>query len=318
MYKDLETMNIKNHEVDISELKIEGESSMKNCDLWHLQSARLGIKASEIHNNEIFDMVIAHYSTDLVFMPRDTIKVYHIHGVPSVYQTINDNAIRIADHLISHTRQNAQAWSKLHDLEDSEIEVIHLGIDCEKYSDKGVVRDNDIVFVGRLIPNKGVDLLLKAVSDYDKKLNVIIIGDGPEKESLNKIISDENLVNTRIVSGMSDEEVIRAYNKSKIAVFPSTSKEGIILSMLEAAGCGCAIVTSDCCGMPEFTGGQSLYGTLVKPGAVEGISKSIAELIENESYRNQRGKSASLRVRNVFSEDRSNEKLKKYYKRVFI
>ena len=107
----------------------------------------------------------------------------------------------------------------------------------------------DVLYVGRLVKNKNVDLLIRAVQIMSiKKTDVkcIIIGSGIEKLHLTKLISELNLSNNvRILDPLPTAEAIYSYMKAaKVFCLPS-SREGFGIVALEALACGIPVVTVD-------------------------------------------------------------------------
>lgn len=107
----------------------------------------------------------------------------------------------------------------------------------------------DLIFVGRLIKHKNVDVLLKALhllKGDGFKLSCIIIGDGPEKKNLMKIARKLGLEEQVKFMGKvpSDNDVYKYMKSSNIFVFPST-REGAGLVTLEANAAGLPVITSD-------------------------------------------------------------------------
>lgn len=107
----------------------------------------------------------------------------------------------------------------------------------------------NLIFVGRLIKHKNVDVLLKALRllrDDGFKLTCIIIGDGPEKENLMRITRDLDLEDQVRFMGRvpSDDDVYRYMKSSDIFVFPS-SREGAGLVTLEANAAGLPVITTN-------------------------------------------------------------------------
>jgi glycosyltransferase involved in cell wall biosynthesis len=108
---------------------------------------------------------------------------------------------------------------------------------------------SDILFVGRLIPEKQVDLLVKAVAILYQEMpdcRLSIIGDGPEQASIAAIIHESRLENNVTLIGFreSHDEIIARMKSSKIFVLPSM-REGFGIAALEALACGLPVVTLD-------------------------------------------------------------------------
>ncbi|MBT9145824.1 MAG: Poly(glycerol-phosphate) alpha-glucosyltransferase [candidate division WS2 bacterium] len=100
----------------------------------------------------------------------------------------------------------------------------------------------DVIYVGRLISHKNVDILLKAISVVKKEISNVtcgIIGDGPEMNKL-KVLSTELELNDNVkFFGFieNDEDVYARMKASKVFVLPST-REGFPNTIVEANSCG--------------------------------------------------------------------------------
>lgn len=127
------------------------------------------------------------------------------------------------------------------------IHLISQGIDLRKI--KVVVASperSELLFAGRLIREKNVDILIKAVSLLKRVFGVIkciIIGDGPEKERLIKLTRDLNLEDNVVFKGLMEYEELVSYMKaSRVFVFPSI-REGFGIVVMEAMACGLPVIT---------------------------------------------------------------------------
>ncbi len=129
-----------------------------------------------------------------------------------------------------------------------DIKVAMSGIDFEEIDSAGPTDDkSDIIFVGRLIKDKNVDLLIKSTGLIKKAISNIkclIIGDGPERNSLEGLVSNLHLEKNVSFSGSLDDsqDVFSRLKASKVFVLPST-REGFGIVSLEANACGLPIVT---------------------------------------------------------------------------
>ena len=129
-----------------------------------------------------------------------------------------------------------------------DIKVAVSGVDFEEVDSAGPTDDkSDIIFAGRLIKDKNVDLLIKSTGLIKKAISNIkclIIGDGPERNSLEGLVSDLNLAQNVFFLGSLDtsQDVFSCLKASKVFVLPST-REGFGIVSLEANACGLPVVT---------------------------------------------------------------------------
>jgi glycosyltransferase involved in cell wall biosynthesis len=109
--------------------------------------------------------------------------------------------------------------------------------------------ESDIIFAGRLIKEKHVDLLVRAfgiLSSEQPQLRLLIIGEGPERDEIIKIIQELSLEDRIVLRGFLDDhdKVIAWMKSAKVFVNPST-REGFGITALEALACGNPVVTVD-------------------------------------------------------------------------
>jgi glycosyltransferase involved in cell wall biosynthesis len=186
----------------------------------------------------------------------------------------------------------------------SKCEIVHNGVDTKffdgvKKKHKGI----KIAFVGRLIKDKGVQDLFKAVKGL--KAETIIVGKGPYEAELRKLGGT--------FLGEKDSKGVRAVlTSSDILVNPSYG-EGLPTSVLEAGAMGLAVVATDVGGTSEIVAdGKS--GFLVNSGDVKMLHTRISQLIKNARLREQFGKELQKNVREKFDWDRIAVKLEKVLK----
>jgi glycosyltransferase involved in cell wall biosynthesis len=131
------------------------------------------------------------------------------------------------------------------------IVTISNGLDLGKFQNViPAEKKSDIIFAGRLLSHKNVDMLLRAINilkKHNPKISAIIIGDGPEKENLEKIAVQLEIQQNVSFLGFleKDEEVFALMSASKIFVLPSI-REGFGITVIEANACGLPVITIDC------------------------------------------------------------------------
>lgn len=126
------------------------------------------------------------------------------------------------------------------------IDVIPNGVDVRRFT-PGPDGASSILFVGRLIERKGVDLLIDAFAGLAGEfpwLTLAIVGDGPERSRLESMVADRGLRRRVTFRGhLEREELTRAYREAAIFVLPALS-EAMPNVVLEAMASGLAIVTT--------------------------------------------------------------------------
>jgi len=134
-------------------------------------------------------------------------------------------------------------------LDGNRICIVPNGVDQEMISTVAPSdEDCDVMFVGRLIREKNVDVLLEAVTLVQKDIPDVkccIIGTGPEKEQLVELAASCELLdkgNVRFSGFMEYDEMIARMKSSKVLVLPS-SREGFGIVVVEAFACGVPVVT---------------------------------------------------------------------------
>lgn len=141
-------------------------------------------------------------------------------------------------------------------------------------------RDRDVVFVGRLVSDKGADILIDALALLKARgiaISATIVGDGPEREALERRARD--IVPSIVFPGSkTDDDLARILNAHRILVIPSRWPEPFGIVALEGISCGCAVIGSSGGGLPEAIGP---CGRTVPNGDPEALASAIEELLSS-------------------------------------
>jgi glycosyltransferase involved in cell wall biosynthesis len=159
-----------------------------------------------------------------------------------------------------------------------------------------------IVGVGRLVPQKGFDLLIEAFASVAAKFpawDLEIWGEGPERTELTRLIEVRGLHERARLAG-STPDIEAVLHGADIFVLPSRY-EGFPNALLEAMSHGVAAIAFDCPGANSDIIEIGVNGILVKErGSVVGLSDALAELMSDASKRAALGREAR-RVVDKFS-----------------
>jgi glycosyltransferase involved in cell wall biosynthesis len=156
--------------------------------------------------------------------------------------------VRLTDKIITVSDKTKDDLRKIKSSEKAV--VIPNGIDLAEINQiKPSPAKSDIIFVGRLIKEKKADLLIKSlvrIKDNFPDVKCTIIGEGPEKENLEKLSDQSGLKDDVSFTGFLEDyqDVIAHMKSSKVLVLPSV-REGFGMVVLEANACGLPVVVVD-------------------------------------------------------------------------
>jgi len=254
--------------------------------IWDRESRLFGSETFSFYKKIHFDFVVCHYAVDCIYLPIGTKIFLHLHGLPDKKRLIENKAIKIPRKIIAVSKYVSEGWSRLHNI-SKKIEIVQNGIFIEQeYFSK---KSNDIIYFGRLIKIKGVDVLLKSIKELERDgifMKTIIVGDGPEKNNLISISKKLNLKNVVFTGRIADKDLFRMVRSSKMSVFPSYKREGIMTSLLESSKFGSCIIASDSCSNREFIK-NGKNGLLFNARDPKDLSKKIKIVVSNEKLRKE-------------------------------
>lgn len=119
-------------------------------------------------------------------------------------------------------------------------------------------RERDLVFVGRLVTDKGASLLIAALvilRSRGLEPGLTLVGDGPERGRLQHQVQEMNVSDQVTFTGILTGAELRAtLNRHRILVVPSLWAEPFGIVALEGAACGCIVVGSEKGGLPDAIG----------------------------------------------------------------
>jgi len=162
----------------------------------------------------------------------------------------------------------------------------------------GIPRDAVLIAAaGRISPQKGFDILLKAVHQLTQAgvaVYCVVFGAGPAFEDLRALAATLQLgARLRLPGFRSD--VAGLWSAADVAVVPSVWPEPFGYVALEALSAGCAVVASRVGGLPEVLSADSAI--LTEPGDVEGLTAALRRLVLSPELRSRMRQAASQRAR---------------------
>lgn len=198
-------------------------------------------------------------------------------------------AINSTDAFIAISPATADIYAS-HGFDPRKIKVIPPAIDYESlhrlrqhHESRPWQREDvfNVLFVGRLTREKGVDLLLDAVATLRFAVSLDIVGDGPEKEFLQRLSQEVGLSKlVRFHGWIPSDRLPEFYLRSNVFVHPGRWPEPLGRTILDAMAFGVPVLVSNTGGPPWAIDGA---GLVFHPGSVEDLAQKIELLHSNPS-----------------------------------
>jgi phosphatidylinositol alpha-mannosyltransferase len=176
--------------------------------------------------------------------------------------------------------------------------IIPNGVDIDFFSPRVLPLEEfcdgklNILFIGRLEKQKGVDHLLRAyakVKNQFPQVRLIIAGPGVKlRHKYEEMVKDNNLADVAFVGFVPKEQLSSYYASADICCFPATSGESFGIVILEAMASGKPVVASNIEGYNEVLS-HGEEGLLVPPKDEEALAQALLSLLKDESLRQVMG-----------------------------
>jgi glycosyltransferase involved in cell wall biosynthesis len=149
---------------------------------------------------------------------------------------------------------------------------------------RSVDRERDLIYVGRLVSDKGVDLLIDALSilrESGVHTQLTIVGNGPERIALETQVRDLKLQSSvEFVGSQTGKQLAGTLNRHRILIVPSRWPEPFGIVAVEAIACGCIVVGSNQGGLPEAIGP---CGITFPNNDAHALAKSLTAVITDQA-----------------------------------
>lgn len=193
----------------------------------------------------------------------------------------------------------------------AEFERAHVilgGVDTERFSpDRAVPRGNEVLYVGRLLPHKGVDYLIEALP---VGMRLRIVGPAPDLsylELLRVLAGGKDVV---FESEMDDAALVDAYRRAACVVLPSVYRtrdgsetrvpELLGQTLLEGMACEAPAICTDVASMPEVVV-DGVTGFIVPPNDARSLSERLARVRDHPDEVRRLGRAGRRRVEERFT-----------------
>jgi glycogen(starch) synthase len=257
-------------------------------------------------------------------------------GYPSVRGRVANYFMQRLSKLEEETAKNAtivvtisnyalEKIQKYYGIEQSKVRIVPNGVDIEKFKPMdtkevrqqfGLGNEPCVLFVGSLIPRKGLRFLVEAakkVVRIQADTKFLIVGDGPLRNQLYDSLKTANLSgNFKFLGNLKDNVLPAIYNCADVFVLPSIQEgQGIVL--LEAQASGKPVVAFNIGGVNEALQNKEA-GLLVNQGDVDAFADALLKLLTDKALREKMGSNGRKFVSENYTWDICAQKMLKVYR----
>jgi glycosyltransferase involved in cell wall biosynthesis len=227
-----------------------------------------------------------------------------------------------SDYMVSHVR-----WA--FGLPEDKVVMIPNGVNAEEYAKTekdhlsrfrgkfALPEEKIVLFVGRLVYEKGVHVLINAVPKVLEKVKAkfIIVGNGYMKEQLSNLVKNRGLAHKVLFTGFVDDETLRKLQKcADVSVVPSLFEPFGIVA-LEAMAAKSPVVVSDTGGLSEIVE-HDVTGVKVYANNPDSLAWGITRVLLNDAYANRIKTNAYEKVQEKYNWNKIAQRTKAVYEAV--
>lgn len=207
-----------------------------------------------------------------------------------------------ADRIIAASNGIVTSFVEKWGIEPDKFRVIHNMVDLKKVGKTNKIENffqpdkKYIIAAGRLVKQKGYGDMIRAFSKVIKQVpsKLIILGDGPERDNIEKMIKKLSLENDVYIPGFVKNPW--EYMKASDVYISTSHYEGFHLTIAEAMACGIVPVATDCDYGPREIINDGKNGRLLPVGDIKGLSNAVVDLLNNDELREMMSSSAKNRA----------------------
>ena len=297
---------------------LDGKVDVFHAHDWLVANAGIGLKhvfrkplLATMHSTEIGRRNGIHFDYERMIHETEAWLTYEAWRV-----------ICCSDYMVSHVK-----WA--FGLPTDKLVMVPNGVDAEAYAKIGnddlsrfrskfaLPEEKIVLFVGRLVHEKGVHVLVNAVSKILEKVNAkfIIVGNGYMKEQLSNIVKNMGFAHKVMFTGFVDDETLKKLQKcADVSVVPSLFEPFGIVA-IEAMAAKSPVVVSDTGGLSEIVE-HDVTGVKVYADNPESLAWGITKVLTDDSYANWLRNNAYKRVQEKYDWNKNAQQTKTIYNNV--
>jgi len=199
---------------------------------------------------------------------------------------------------------------------DEQLPLVRCAVDVTRWT-KGTQPTLSILSVARLVPKKGLDVLVRSIAALRQRgLDVActIVGDGPERQALTQLTRELKVQESvRLLGAQSNETVRQLMSTHGLFALPCridnlNDRDGIPVALMEAMACGAAVVSGDLPTIRELIE-HDVNGVLVPPDDVTALTDALQGLLQDPARCRKYGEAARQTIEREFSLERNLDRL---------
>lgn len=240
-----------------------------------------------------------HSPAALAYVVRKvTGRRYSLSGhAKDIYTTLPENLqIRCgeAEFVTTCTAANVRYLVDEIGLDPTKVHLCHHGVDVARFAGGETVRrPGRILSVGRLVPKKGFDVLIRACGELARRgadFELRIVGGGDLREELTALAASEGIADrVELLGSRSQDEIVQELAAAELfalspSVMPDGDRDGIPNVLLEALAAGLPVVATAVSGIPELLK-DGVNARLVDPGRPDMLAAAMEALLADAPER---------------------------------
>jgi len=193
------------------------------------------------------------------------------------------------------------------DVKSQKSHVIFGGIDLKKFSPTNSTRNNTILYVGRVLPHKGIHHLIEAL---DSKMQLDIIGHISDKRYVSDLENMARGKSVQFLDNIDDAQLVEAYRSARVVVLPSvyrdlygretTVPELLGQTIMEAMACETPVICTQVASLPEIVR-DGVDGFVVPPNDSPALYQKLQWIMDHPGRAREMGTNARKRISEKFS-----------------